>query len=124
MSIKLLILILVCFSAFAADAQIQTQTSEQSETKLEILSRPQPIYNYKARKKGVEGTVRLRVTFKSDGEIGDITDVTAKDKEKFEKYGLIEQAKKAAQKIKFKPATKDGQPITITKTVEYLFSLY
>jgi hypothetical protein len=123
---KLLILMLVCFSGFttAVSAQTQTQKSEQTETKLVILSHPYPIFNSKARKKGVQGTVRLRVTFTSDGEIGDVIDIPEKNKEKFVKYGLTEQAIIAAKNIKFKPATKDGEPITVTKIVEYAFAIY
>ncbi len=123
---KLLILMFMCFSGFttAFSAQTQTQKSEQTETKLVIINRPQAIFNSRARKKGVEGTVRLRVTFKSDGEIGDVIDITEKDKEKFVKYGLTEQAMIAAKKIKFKPATKDGEPVTVTKTIEYAFVIF
>lgn len=125
MSRKLLISILMCFFGFNVVAIAQTQKSEQqTESKLVILSRPQAIYNYKARRKGIEGIIKLRVTFNSGGEIGDIIDVTEKDKGKFEKYGLTEQDVIAAKKIKFKPATRDGAPITVTKIVEYLFTLY
>jgi TonB family protein len=125
MNRKLLISILICFFGFNIAAVAQTQKYEQqTETKLVILSRPQPVYNSKARKKGIEGMVRLRVTFNLDGEIGDITDVTEKDREKFKKYGLTEQAVIAAKKIEFKPATKDSAPITVTKIVEYSFTLY
>lgn len=121
MNRKLLISILICFFGFNIAAVAQTQKYEQqTETKLVILSRPQPVYNSKARKKGIEGMVRLRVTFNLDGEIGDITDVTEKDREKFKKYGLTEQAVIAAKKI----ATKDSAPITVTKIVEYSFTLY
>jgi len=38
--------------------------------------------------------------------------------------GLTEQAIAAARQIKFVPATRDGQPITVTKIIEYNFSIY
>jgi len=38
-------------------------------------------------------------------------------------FGLDEEAVKAARKIKFQPATKDGKPVSIVKRVQYSFSI-
>lgn len=38
--------------------------------------------------------------------------------------GLTEEAIKVAKKIVFLPAKKNGQNITVTKTVQYNFSIY
>jgi len=38
--------------------------------------------------------------------------------------GLTEQAILAAKRIKFSPARQNGRPITVTKQVEYSFSIY
>jgi TonB family protein len=60
----------------------------------------------------------LRVVFLSTGEIGSIAPVTALPD------GLTEQAIAAARQIKFTPAMRNGTPITVTKLVEYSFSIY
>lgn len=111
----------LCFNAFA---QTQNNIFRQTQTDVVILSKPRAIYTEKARKKGFEGIVQLRITFMANGEIGEIVNLTTKKKEKLEKYGLMQQAIEAAKKIKFTPATKDGQPISVTKQIQYSFSIY
>jgi hypothetical protein len=39
-------------------------------------------------------------------------------------YGLTEQAMEAARKMRFEPAMKNGIPYSVTKLVEYPFTLY
>ncbi|MDQ6787891.1 MAG: energy transducer TonB [Acidobacteriota bacterium] len=103
----------------------QTQQTEQTLQEARILSKPRAIYTDSARKKGISGTVRLRVVFLASGEIGDITFVSETSKKgKLTKYGLVEQAIEAAKKIKFTPQIKNGKPITVTKLIEYNFLLY
>ena len=85
---------------------------------LKILSKARADYTDAARLENVEGTVRLRVTFLSTGEIGSITPVSGLP------YGLTEQAIAAARQIKFQPATRSGVPVSVTKLVEYNFSLF
>jgi len=38
--------------------------------------------------------------------------------------GLTEAAIRAAKRIRFVPATKDGKPVSMWMTLEYNFSLY
>lgn len=85
---------------------------------MRILSKQRANYTDMARKNGVEGVVRLRVTFLASGEIGSISPVSALP------YGLTEQAIAAARNIKFEPAKRNDIPISVTKLVEYSFSLY
>lgn len=116
------ILILICLSSILALAQTRTQDAAEP---LKLSSKPQAIYTNKARKKNVEGTVRLRVTFLRSGEIGAVTYISETSKKmKLTKYGLVEQAIEAAKQIKFEPAKRNGQPISVTKIVEYTFTLY
>ena len=119
---KISILLLICFSIIYAPAQAQLQDAAES---LRISSKPQAAYTVKAREKKVEGTIRLRVTFLASGEIGDVIFVSeSSKKKKLIKYGLLEQAIEAAKQIKFEPARKNGQPITVVKLVEYQFTIY
>jgi TonB family protein len=85
---------------------------------LYITSKPRVAYTETARNSDVQGTVTLKVEFKKTGKIGKISVVSGLP------YGLSEQAVKAAEKIEFQPAVKNGKPITVTKTVQYTFTLY
>lgn len=85
---------------------------------LQIISKPSPAYTSAARQSAITGVVRLRVTFLDSGQIGSVLPVSVLP------YGLTEQAIEAAKQIKFEPATIDGKPITVTKLVEYNFSIY
>jgi TonB family protein len=93
---------------------------------LQILRKPLASYTDAARSKKVEGWVRLRVTFLATGEIGEVVYLKESSrKKKLTKRGLVAEAMKAAQNIKFTPATdKNGKPVTVTKEVEYTFTIY
>lgn len=85
---------------------------------LQITSRPRPDYTDAARRNQITGVVRLRVTFLASGEIGSVTPVSGLPN------GLTEKAMAAALNIRFEPATVNGQPVTVTKIIEYSFSIY
>jgi len=63
------------------------------------------------------GVVRLRVEFLASGEIGKIEVVDSLPD------GLTEQAIAAARQIKFEPKKVNGVAQTVTKLVEYTFTL-
>lgn len=114
MTISLLALIAV----FAVSAHAQTSTEApkaRPDRRLRIIERPRPVYNADAG--CVVGTVILRVTFLSSGEIGSIAVVKGLPK------GLTEDSIDAAQRIMFEPMIKDGEPKTVTKQIEYLFRI-
>lgn len=85
---------------------------------LRILSKPKPGYTDAARQNNVTGVVRLRVTFSANGSIAGITPVGGLP------YGLTEQAISAARSIRFEPKKIDGVPQTVTKVIEYSFTIY
>ncbi len=86
--------------------------------RLRLMSKPRPQYTGEARLNQIQGTVILRVTFIADGSIGDISVVKGLP------YGLTEQAIAAAHRMKFQPEQADGKPTTISKQVEYTFTIY
>ncbi len=92
--------------------------STSAEGKLSILHKPKPAYTDEARANGTEGTVLLRVTFLPNGEIGSVVPV------KSLRDGLTEQAITAARELEFIPAKRNGTPVSVTRQVEYTFSLY
>ena len=101
--------LLFCLVAFAQD---------DSKSKSETSNLQKANSNSSLGENKVEGVVRLRVTFLASGEIGEITVVSGLPN------GLTEEAVKAARSIRFEPAKKNGVPYSVTKTVEYTFTLY
>lgn len=83
-----------------------------------ILSKPRPGYTDAARQNNIQGTVILRVTFMANGSIGSISAIKGLPN------GLTEQAIAAARRINFEPQKSNGIGQTVTKQVEYTFSIY
>jgi TonB family protein len=117
------IIAIICLFATFAVAQKAVRNKNVINTKvlnspLLILSQPKAPYPYpETGTVCISGVVRLKVRFLETGKIGDIVTVSGLP------YGASENAIEAAKKIKFKPAVKDGKPITVSKTVEYRFGL-
>jgi TonB family protein len=84
-----------------------------------IKSKSPPVYPREARPYGVEGEVKLRIILGADGKVRDEMDVL-----EGLPYGLTEEAIKAARRIKFEPARKDGRPVSQYVTVIYSFRLH
>ena len=99
---------------------ISTNKTENSTavTKLRITSQPHPNYTESARLNNAQGSVTLRVTFLANGTIGDVSPVTELS------YGLTEQCILAAKQIKFEPMIENGRAKSVTKVVEYRFTIY
>jgi TonB family protein len=84
---------------------------------VEIISKPRPDYTEDGRKHSVEGEVTLEVTFTAAGQVLVVRIVRGLG------YGLDEQAIRAAQQIRFKPAQLGGQPIDSRAVVHIIFQL-
>ncbi len=89
-----------------------------NSTPIKILSKPRPSYTTSARTANAQGTVRMLVAFDANGKIGHIL-IT-----KRLGFGLDEQALRAARNIKFLPASQDGKPVSVVRTIEYSFAIY
>jgi TonB family protein len=83
-----------------------------------LIYGPEPEFTDQARRKKIQGVVTLRITVSETGEVTDAV-VT-----KGLGYGLDEKAVEGVRRWKFKPALKDGQPISSTVAVEVNFHLY
>jgi TonB family protein len=83
--------------------------------KARITSRTDPEYTSEASLKGIGGLVIIRAVFRSSGEVTNIRVVQGLP------YGLTEEAVKAARKIKFEPAVKDGRYVSQYIQIEYSF---
>ncbi len=89
----------------------------QVSTDLEVLSKPPVEYTSEARQLRVEGDVVLRVTFLASGQVVVHSIVHGLG------HGLDEEARRVAQQIRFRPATRNGRPVDLTTTIIITFQL-
>lgn len=74
-------------------------------------------YPEEAKRAGVEGTVRLRITVDFEGHVTEVKILNGPG------YGLDEAAREALKRFKFKPAMKAGEAVSTTITYNYTFLL-
>ena len=84
---------------------------------MSITSKPRPIYTDVAREQRIEGEVVLEVQFAANGKLKVLRVVSGLG------HGLDEAAITAAEKIRFKPASRDGAPVDETATLRVVFQL-
>lgn len=101
----------------AAAPVVQRTAAAPSTTNLEVISKPPVQYTSEARQLKVEGDVVLRVTFLATGQI------VVQGVVKGLGHGLDEEARRVAQQIRFRPATRNGRPIDLTTTITISFQL-
>ncbi|MGA8868417.1 MAG: energy transducer TonB [Candidatus Sulfotelmatobacter sp.] len=96
--------------------RIQTD-SGPATTPVEITFKPNPVYTDEARSLKLEGEVLLEVSFSANGTLHVIRVVRGLG------HGLDEAAMAAANKMRFKPALRNGQPMDSTAIVHVVFQL-
>ncbi|HEV2699788.1 MAG TPA: energy transducer TonB, partial [Terriglobales bacterium] len=84
-------------------------------TQVEILYKPKPVYTDEARRLNIEGEVLLEVVFGANGDLHVNRVVRGLG------HGLDEAAVGAANKIKFKPAQRNGSPVDSLSIVHVMF---
>jgi TonB family protein len=95
----------------------QAAVEAPSSTNLEVLSKPPVQYTSEARQLKVQGDVVLRVTFTAAGQVvvqGLVHGLG---------HGLDEEARRVAQQIRFRPATRNGQAVDLTTNITISFQL-
>lgn len=85
---------------------------------LQITSKPRATHTESSRRNCIEGKVLLRLTFFSDGTVGNIKVIKGLP------AGLNKKAIEAAKKIKFEPQVEKGKLNSVRKSIEYGFWLY
>lgn len=83
-----------------------------------FISQPAPGFTVEAHENFIRGVVRLRAVLMKTGEVTNIAVVLGLP------GGLTEKAIVAARGIKFRPAMKDGRPVSQWITLEYNFNTY
>jgi TonB family protein len=71
-----------------------------------LLNAPRPLYTEEARNNKVQGVVRVRVLVDEKGSVTEVVITRGLPD------GLNEQAIRAAHQMRFRPATKNGQPVS------------
>jgi TonB family protein len=84
---------------------------------VEIVYKPRPAYTAEARRLRVEGEVLLDVVFTANGSVHVNRVVKGLG------YGLDDTALAAAQRMRFRPARRDGQPYDCAALVHMVFEL-
>ena len=84
---------------------------------VEITFKPQPVYTDEARQLRLEGEVLLEVMFGANGTLHVNRVVRGLG------HGLDEAAMAAANKMRFKPALRNGQPMDSTAIVHVVFQI-
>lgn len=92
-------------------------SSKETDSRVQIKAKPQPAYTKEARRDGIQGFVSLKVLLSGHGRVSRIRVLKGLP------AGLTENAMRAACKMKFKPALKEGVPVSQWVIAEYLFRL-
>ncbi|HEV2798896.1 MAG TPA: energy transducer TonB [Pyrinomonadaceae bacterium] len=121
----LIILIATVTAHLVGNPESVSVSAEQQETRnAQIIYQPPPM---KVKGKGAdfEGSVVLRMIFRVSGRVTDIevVEVTPKGLPEEVTKEWVKLSTKAAKKIKFKPALKDGRPMSQHVKIEFNFNL-
>jgi protein TonB len=84
-----------------------------------VLFEKKPQYTAEAMRAKVQGTVWLECIVMPDGTVGNVEIVRSLDSS----FGLDQEAVKAAKQWRFRPGTRQGQPVPVRVTIELTFTL-
>jgi TonB family protein len=101
----------------ATPVAAQQVVAKPVSTDLEVLSKPPVQYPTEAKQLRVQGEVVLRVTFTATGQVLVQSVVHGLG------HGLDEEARRVAQQIRFRPATRDGKAVDMTTNITITFQL-
>lgn len=104
-------------AAMAAPTAMQRESRQPTWTNLEVLSKPPVHYTAEARQLHIQGNVVLSVTFLASGHVvvhGIVHGLG---------HGLDQEARRVAEQIRFRPATRDGRPVDLTTDITITFQL-
>jgi TonB family protein len=97
--------------------QLAQAPSEPAFTPPVVISEPKARYTAEAQEARIQGEVTLQVRFLASGQVEVIRVVNGLG------HGLDEEAKHVAENIRFKPATRNGQPVDHTTLIHVTFQL-
>jgi TonB family protein len=100
-----------------AGPKIAQPDASAANTPVNITFKPSPVYTDEARGLKLEGEVLLDVSFSANGSLHVNRVVRGLG------HGLDEAAVAAANKIRFKPALRDGQPVDSNAIIHVTFAM-
>jgi TonB family protein len=101
----------------AVQPKAKTVEAAAKTLPVEITFKPRPVYTDEGRQLKIQGEVLLEVVFTANGQIRVVKVVRGLG------HGLDESAVRAAEKIQFKPALKDGHPADFDAVLHIEFQL-
>lgn len=104
-------------SVYGSAADPARRTQAPTATPIVVLSKPLPTYTAEARQLKIEGDVTLQVRFEASGQVEVLRVVNGLG------HGLDEQAKIAAEHIRFRPATRDGRAVDEVSIIHVTFQM-
>ena len=113
----------VATTSFSSPANVSSgnQRAAKAEipasTPIVVVAKPLPLYTSEAKQLKIEGDVTLEVRFTASGQVQVLRVMNGLG------HGLDEQAKQAAERIRFKPATKNGEPVDQVSVIHISFQL-
>lgn len=93
------------------------RAEEPPSTSIVVVAKPLPQYTPEARQLKIQGDVTLEVRFTASGRVEVLRVLSGLG------HGLDEQAKLAAERIRFKPATRNGVPVDQVSVIHISFQL-
>jgi TonB family protein len=84
-----------------------------------VIRQVDPVYTPDAAERRIEGEVWVELTVMPDGTPSDVHVIRSLDS----KYGLDQQAIKAAQQWRFKAGTRNGKPVPVIVSIAIDFSI-
>lgn len=100
-----------------AAPQAQKQQAAPTSTPPELTFSIKPQYTPEARAARLEGKVILHVRILTNGKVEVLSVVRGLG------HGLDDQARRAAEQFRFKPATRGGAPVDFTTDIQITFQL-
>jgi TonB family protein len=108
---------LVILIAGGVLAQDQVYKIGNGVTSPVLTKEVKPNYTKSPMRRKVQGVVELTAVVLTDGTVDHVKVIRSLDEE------LDEQAVKAARQWRFRPGTKDGQPVAVQVSIELTFTL-
>jgi TonB family protein len=93
------------------------KVDQPASTPIVVVAKPLPQYTSEAKQMKIEGDVTLEVRFTASGQVQVLRVVNGLG------HGLDQQAMLAAQRIRFKPATRNGEPVDQVSVIHISFQL-
>ena len=90
---------------------------QPATTPIVVMEKPLPEYTAEARRLRIEGDVTLKVRFLASGQVEVLGVVNGLG------HGLDEQARLAAERIRFKPATQNGHAVDQISIIHVTFQM-